>query len=268
METWQVFSTNLRRPTWSLAECINSWHPYYDHMFCWINGSPWHNVVMEQTLERRCTGILRTRMSHRTRPGGYKLRETPLSVGYAIREFSDIEDIPEPDVIMQFDDDEQTPAHPDFPNYYENWLESDSRLMNCNWVYMWDDTYMRVDRFASQSSHGFFFKPEPGKRFSWMPYGGGGRPEALPRKCGWECPYPVRHYSHAGETARLVYVEDEKTGRQIGRPDHNRSFHYQVHPRRIVRMVWYPKVTMDDIHRIQCDIAKRNIPNCCEEVIA
>jgi len=254
MNGWQVSSTNGMYSTEIFMECANSWTGYYDEMFLWLNGREFLDDWKIKKLTACATGYIYTYKSHQTNPGGYKIRETPLQLGYNLLANSEI-GIKPPDYIMQFDADEAMPEHSKFHEYFLAWLASDSPCMCCNWIYFWNDyETLRVDKFASQSPHGFFFKAydkEGLAPFTWRPYGGGGRPRSIPLSECWICPYPVRHYNHINRATRQRYVDNEKTQILKHLSDKDRPTHYQVNPKKVTTIEYDPEITCADIERQQ-----------------
>jgi hypothetical protein len=254
---WQVFSTNMMYGKAIAEKTLSSWCGFYDEMFVWLNGNGWNT----RFYDNYATGILRTKGSHLTNPGGAKLRQTPLEIGYNLAKNAQI-GLEMPGYIMQLDVDEKIPPHPDFKAYFKKWLDSSSRIMAGNWVYPWGaDNVIRVDLFASQSWHGMFFKADKG--FSWLPYKKAGFPKGYAAADISYCPYPFPHYNHFSENIRTKYAINEKTGNIKDLADSVRPPHYQVNPKRAVFMRYSPNLLFSEVAQVQKRISSGDIPEKC-----
>lgn len=262
---WQVFSTNGAHGYDLHHRCIDSWQGYYDEMFCWLNGDVCDPRLRKYLIDTSSLCI-HTNKTYTKIPWGKIIRETPLKIAFLLKDFAGVPfDLP--DYIMQFDSDEHLPVHPGFAEYFNSWLKSESPAMLCNWVYPWgNDSMIRIDPFASQLSHGFFFRTFKNKRWSWLPYRGRGCPKLIkPRNC-WECPYPVLHYSHITEGVRKEYVAHKRDAYTVlSLPDVKRPSHYRVHPDRVVLSPMRSDLTVKEVLAMQDDIKKGRLPNGCYE---
>lgn len=264
MNGWQIFSTNGAHGYDLHRKCIDSWKGYYSEMFCWLNGEVCEDRLRSYIVDN-ASACLTSRKSYNRVPWGKFIRQIPLSVAEVLKTLGRV-DFKDCDYIMQFDGDERMPVHPGFRDYFNSWLGSDSPAMLCNFIYPWgSDKELRVDHFATQESHGFFFRVgENG--FSWLPYRGRGCPKRIKFKDCWECPYPVVHYNHITEKVRYNYLKHKRDGiTYLSLADSSRPTHYQVYPQRVVLYPMRSDITVKEILAMQDDIKKGRLPNGCRE---
>jgi hypothetical protein len=104
-----------------------------------------------------------------------------------------------PRAVLTFHDDIAAPTHPDFPAYFNRWVENGPRCLTTQSVQMWGSYHdVRLDYDGCEDWHCFGVKWDP--RISFVRNGSGsydGLLFPMGQRSHWRCPYPTRHLKYA-----------------------------------------------------------------------
>ena len=255
-QSWGLLTTHGKMPLKLFKHCFESWQPYYNELFVWVNNNA--NCDLWKYLYDNSTAMLLSPLG-KGRSGW--IREVPYQMARLMSHVPRVMKHRKPQVVVHFDEDELAPQHPDFPAYYKEWLESDSEAMLFRWIYFWENLEtVRADKVAATTPHGFFFKAKPELTWTVNYLGHGCAGTNLHNK--WLCPYPVGHFNKYTAALREFHLKHRKEHLLVI-PDNERPKRWRIDPKNIVLTKYNPLITTQDLGEWQSEIEHGSIPKGC-----
>ena len=198
---WHVFSTH--DVPWRIVRpCLVRNAQLVDRTFVWVNNPVCRETLVHLSDHPAVSGLLLTREPAMSTLPIYDL---PTQVGEMWRSWLFKRRRPARPAWVSFhDDDDMWPVASGFPAYFQEWIESDSRLMLMRQLYLWGHPNVaRIDNFRTVGWHARFAKV-PRDGISWTPIQTRCRPHVDESQI-WCCPWPLLHFTVFDREMRQRY---------------------------------------------------------------